>query len=170
MIRNVPCPVARRLLRSYHQASLAFKEATDELLTGMLPNDSRFPAAQSVMATANEAVSRAQREYWKHVRDHGCRSSAPSGKEPDIIERLRHDMLQTREIFDKAVERYDYLVTLGDGLGETPDGRVTFEQAHYLRIRAYTLYLDALRRYADYSMLGELPEEPQAEPARSKPN
>ena len=170
MYRTVLCPVARRLLRSYHRASLAFREATDVLLTGMRPNDPRFPAAQSVMATANEAVSCAQREYWKHVREHGCGTRVPTGKQREIIERLRRDMLRTREVFDNAVEKCEYLVTLAHDVAETPDGGAALTQASNLRIRAYTLYLEALRRYADFSMLGEFPEEERAIPAQSKPN
>ena len=60
-----------------------------------------------------------------------------------------------RGIFDDAVEKHDYLIGLSADIGDAPDGGMACAQAKYVRVRAYTLYLEALRRYADYAMLGE---------------
>ncbi|HUI79483.1 MAG TPA: hypothetical protein VLY24_16275 [Bryobacteraceae bacterium] len=171
VLYEMACPVARRLLKAYHRASLAFREAADLLLTGMLPQDPRFEVARDVMSTANEAVSSAQHAYWQHVREHKCRTGFQQADQRDINERLRRDMLGAREVFDSAVEKHDYLMCLRADLGFTPDGGMALDQARSVRVRAYIVYLEALRRYADYAMLGEPVEEEISQAATpSKPN
>src|ERR1700757_5453448 len=115
------CPVARRLLKSYHHASLAFREAADVVMSGIPPMDSRFEAARSVMSSASEALHVAQREYWNHVRDHRCRKQFSGAEQRQTDEQLRRDMLQARQIFDKAVEQHDCLMTLREDLSVTSD-------------------------------------------------
>jgi len=165
------CPIARELLKKYHQASLASREACDVARSGMRPSDPGFSAARDLQSIANQALLAAQQAYWQHVRSHGCRTSAKPQAQQEMETRLRKDMLQAREVFDQAVEKYDHLKSLAQDIGHSPDGGIVFAQAKEVQFRAYTVYLQALRRYADYVLLGDLTEDPQAHPAKnSKPN
>jgi hypothetical protein len=168
----VTCPVAKRLLQSYQTASSAFREAANQVLTGLPLTDPAFPAARETMTASNQALVSARRQYWEHVREHGCRNGdGTASHNHEIGERLREDMLQARELFDGAVEKHDYLTRLREDITEEPDGGLAFAQAQHVRIRAYTLYMETLRRYADYALFGDLEVEPRHGGAeKSKPN
>ena len=162
------CPVAKRLLKTYSHAVRGFRQARTPLLAGLLPNDPGFLDAREAVTAATHAVTSARREYWRHVREHGCPSAARSGRKHEIEDRLRTEMLDARALFDSASEKYDYLISLSADAAGTPDGGMAYEQARRVRVRAYEIYFEALRRYADYAVFGELPEETGAE--QSKPN
>ena len=170
-IQPVACPIARRLLKGYHRATIAAREAAEPLLAGMRSSDPAFTAASELISAANQTVLSARREYWEHVQEHGCRIAGTTNSKSEIEERLRRDMLEARTLFDRAVGQHDYLVAISKDLSQSPDGGFAHEQATQARVRAYTLYQEALRRYADYAMLGELPEDREAGPSeQSKPN
>jgi len=105
------------------------------------------------------------------VRTHGCRNTASASNERETEDRLRREMLQARELFDSASEKHDYLISLSADSTGTPDGGLAFEQAQRVRVRAYEVYFEALRRYADYAVFGQLPADPGDQgPQQSKPN
>ena len=165
------CPVARRLIKTYSHAVRVLRGARAPLLAGMLPEDPQFTVARTAEAEAVRALTSARREYWRHVRTHGCAHLPKTGRKQEIEERLRQEMLMARELFDGASEKHDYLVSLAADSAGTPDGGMAFEQARRVRVRAYEVYFEALRRYADYAVFGELPEDQEArEPVQSKPN
>ena len=147
------------------------RAARAPLLAGMLPNDPQFAAARDAVAEATHVLTAARREYWRHVRTHGCGQRAKAGGQQQIEDRLRKEMLLAREMFDGASEKHDYLISLSADAAGTPDGGMAFEHARRVRARAYEVYFEALRRYADYAVFGELPEDPGARgPVQSKPN
>jgi hypothetical protein len=167
----VACPVARRLIKTYSSAVRVLRAARAPLLAGMLPHDPQFAAARDRVAEATEALTLARREYWRHVRTHGCGHRSRTGRKQEIEDRLRKEMLMARELFDGASEKHDYLISLSADSAGTPDGGMAFEQARRVRVRAYEVYFEALRRYADYAVFGDLPEDREAQPPEpSKPN
>jgi hypothetical protein len=136
----------------------------------MLPNDPQFAAARDAVAEATHVMTAARREYWRHVRTHGCGQRAKAGSQ-QFEDRLRKEMLLAREVFDGASEKHDYLISLSADAAGTPDGGMAFEHARRVRARAYEVYFEALRRYADYAVFGELLEDSEARgPGHSKPN
>lgn len=165
------CPVARRLLKTYANAVRVLREARAPLLQGMLPKDPGFPASRDAVTEATQVLTSARREYWRHVRAHGCRNTGSRSSERETEDRLRRDMLQARELFDSASEKHDYLISLSADATGTPDGGLAFEQAQRVRVRAYELYFEALRRYADYAVFGQLPADPgDPDTPQPKPN
>ena len=165
------CPVARRLLKTYARAVRAFREARAPLLAGLLPKDPAFSAAREAVAEATQVLTSARQAYWRHLRTHGCHNTARADRKQETEDRLRIEMLQARELFDSASEKHDYLMTLSADAVGTPDGGMAFEQARRVRVRAYEVYFEALRRYADYAVFGELPQDPgSADSERPKPN
>lgn len=155
----------------YSSAVRVLREARAPLLAGMLPMDPGFAAAREAVADASLVLTSARRAYWRHLQSHGCHNTARAGREQEIEDRLRTAMLQARELFDGASEKHDYLISLSADFAGTPDGGMAFEQARRVRVRAYEVYFEALRRYADYAVFGELPEDPgTAGSQQSKPN
>jgi hypothetical protein len=168
---KVACPVARRLLKTYASAVRVLRDARAPLLRGMLPKDPGFRASREAVDEATRVLSSARREYWRHLRTHGCRNAELGGRQRETEDRLRKDMLEARELFDSASEKHDYLISLSADSAGTPDGGLAFEQAQRVRVRAYEVYFEALRRYADYAVFGELPADPGGRGSeQSKPN
>jgi hypothetical protein len=136
----------------------------------MLPQDPGFPAASEAVAEATQVLTSARRAYWLHLRTHGCPSAPRRSRKQETEDRLRSEMLQARSLFDSASEKHDYLITLSADAAGTPDGGMAFEQARRTRVRAYEVYFEALRRYADYAVFGDLPEVSDKVAGSSKPN
>jgi hypothetical protein len=165
------CLIAKRLLKAYSRAVRALREANAPLVSGMLPKDPGFSAAHEAVAEATRILTAARREYWRHLRTHGCPSGARASGRQEMENRLRKEMLLAREVFDGASEKHDYLISLAADAAGTPDGGMAFEQARRVRVRAYEVYFEALRRYADYTVFGDLPEDSgNPASASSKPN
>lgn len=137
----------------------------------MLPQDPGFLTSRDAVAEATQILTSARREYWRHLRSHGCPGGARRGRKQETEDLLRKEMLQARSLFDSASEKHDYLISLSVDAPGTPDGGMAFEQAHRIRVRAYEIYFEALRRYADYAVFGDLPEDRgSGGSAQSKPN
>jgi hypothetical protein len=159
------------LFKSYRKATLVAGEAAAELLGGMSPGDPRFPVAREVLASANQGVRSTLLAYGNHVTEHGCREGGKPNPQAEIEKRLQQDMLKAREVFDTAIRKCAHLTSLCEHVPDTPIGRHAFAEAHHVRIRAYTVYLEALRRFADFTMSGEVPENQFPEDTeQSKPN
>jgi hypothetical protein len=137
----------------------------------MIPKDPGFVTSREAVDEATRVVASARREYLRHLREHGCRTAATGGREQETENHLRSEMLQARELFDSASEKHDYLISISADAAGTPDGGMAFEQAHRVRVQAYEVYFEALRRYADYAVFGELPPKPESTHSQqSKPN
>ena len=155
------CPVARRLLKTYASAVRVLREARTPLLAGLLPKDPGFAASREAVDEATRVLAAARRRILAAPADAWlpqCRAGRPrSGKPRTGCEKI---CSQARELFDSASEKHDYLISLSADSAGTPDGGLAFEQAQRVRVRAYEVYFEALRRYADYAVFGELPADP----------
>jgi len=162
------CPVGRRLLKEYHRATLAAREAAEALFTGISPHDSRRSVATDVMTSANRVAIEAQKAYWDHVRQHRCHNAQAKRAEGSVSASLRLEIRRARDVFDRAMEQCQYLLDIRADATDSPDGGRVFAQAQKLRAQAFGVYYETLRRYLDATMNVELPVVTPLE--ESKPN
>jgi len=151
------CPVARRLLKEYHRATLAAREAAEVLFTGISSQDSRRSVATDVMTSANRAAIEAQQAYWDHVRQHRCHNAQAKRAEGPVLESLRLDICRARDVFDRAMEQCQYLSDISADAKDSPDGGLAFARAHKVRAQAFGVYYESLRRYLNATMNVEFP-------------
>jgi hypothetical protein len=165
------CLVASRLLRRYARAIGVLREAQQPLLQGLLAPGPDYRKGREKVIQTNAAVDAARRDFWLHIQKHECSDAGRTDYSKATKERLREQMRQARELFDNASEKYDHLAQLIVECAGTPDRGMRLDQAQIVPMRAFEVYSEALRRYADYVVFGTLPEVPATEvAAKSKPN
>lgn len=173
MALSMSCPVASRFLKRYSRAVTALREAQFPLLWGLLSPGAEYHKRREAVIKANAAVDAARKDLWQHVQGHGCSYIARTDYSKATKARLRTEMRTARRFFDTASEKYDRLVRLSEKHADlTPSyAGITIEEAQLVPMRAYEVYTDALRRYADYRVFGRLPEAQSVNvPERPKPN
>ena len=159
------CPVARRLLKTYSRTVRDYRAAQVPLQAGIVPGSREFQAAYQAAEAARQALWSARREFWRHKQAHGCQRATAGTNQEGMEERLHAEMLQARDVYDRACEKHRHLLQLAADAIDTPDGGMAFEQARRMRLRAYDVYSEALRRYTDFTTFGELPLETEAAPS-----
>jgi len=152
------CPVANRLLKRYSKAVIALREAQLPLLLGLVAPGPDYARVRKAVIQADAA----RRDLWQHIQKHGCSYLERSDYSRATKIRLRTQMQKARRVFDSASEKYDYLVLLAERCPETPasEAGISLEEAQRIPMRAFEVYSDALRRYADYVVFGRLPDVP----------
>jgi len=165
------CPVANRLFKRYSRAVGALRETQLPLLWGLVEPGPDYSRGREAVLQANAVVDAARREFWRHIQKHGCGYIGRKDYKKATKERLRAEMRRARKVFDSASEKYDHLVQLSIDYPAPADAGITLDQAQLVPMRAYEVYSDALRRYADYVVFGTLPESLSPEVSqRAKPN
>lgn len=161
------CVVASRLLRRYARAISVLRESQQPLLA---PGPDYREGREKVIL-ANAAVEAARKDFWLHIQKHECSDAGRTDHNKATKERLREQMRQARKLFDSASEKYDHLVQLILECAGTPNREMRLDQAQVVPMRAFEVYSEALRWYADYVVFGAMPEVPATEvAAKSKPN
>ena len=145
------CEEASRLLARYSAALLDFHQVQAPLLRGLKPGSPEFAGTIDAKHAVQAVLLQARREYWDHVRSHGCRerpaqpeeASAPFSEGDSY--RLWEQVQDTKRELDLAHDAVcEAQHELRSGVLPAPDGRYAYTQALRAQNLALSQYTAAL--------------------------
>ena len=148
------CEEAARLLGLYTSALSAFHRAQTTVPDGKLKTgDGELAWAIRVKESAHRNLLRGRRDYWEHVREHGCRETKgrPAVKPPaprSGVDTLWNGLRQAKDQLDLAFDGLnDAREVHASSLSGTADGHYLYQRA--LEIQEFAA-LEYLRKLADF--------------------